>query len=477
MEGKADLTVRGLWGEILAELHTRNSEDDRAKLWLGMIRVASEDAAEVTLAVPNNFVQTRVEGYVIEALTAILLEKYDLRRKLRLRVDETLFEPETPTQIPTSASSRVRAAVAPTRPPRATPSRASRPPKAPSDAESGRLPFGLESFVVGRRHRMAYSSLRRALEEPGALFNPLILYGDTGIGKTHLLQGAYRELRTLQPDFAVQCVDGERFLSHFVFSLKNDRMKRFRERYRELDVLILDDFHLLADKKRTQEEFLHTFDALVHSGAQILIACNRHPQRIHGLIEPLVNRLGAGLALPLPAPDYDARVEILRRHDRILGADLGDEALSCVADSVRGNVRDLLGAFKLLVAHAATDKAEQRNREWATAILGDLLDETFRRWNPDQILARVAQYYRLSVESLLSRRRDRVTSLARRMAVYLCREFTHRSLNELGHLFQRDASTLRTADKRMRTELKEGSPLAASVQEILEGLGAPNSRS
>lgn len=472
MEGKADLTVRGLWGEILAELHTRDSKDDRAKLWLGMVRVASEDAAEVTLAVPNNFVHTRVEGYVIEALTAILLEKYDLRRKLLLRVDEALFEPETPTQRPTSASRRVRATVAPTRPPRT-----SRLPEEPSDAESERLPFGLESFVVGRRHRMAYSSLRRALEEPGTLFNPLVLHGDTGIGKTHLLQGAYRELRAHQPDLAVQCVDGERFLSHFVFSLKNDRMKRFRERYRELDVLILDDFHLLADKQRTQEEFLHTFDALVHSGAQILIACNRHPQRIHGLIEPLVNRLGAGLALPLPAPDYDARVEILRRHDRILGANLGDEALSCVADSVRGNVRDLLGAFKLLVAHAKSDETAHRNREWATAILGDLLEETFRRWNPDQILARVAQYYRLSVESLLSRRRDRVTSLARRMAVYLCREFTHRSLNELGHLFQRDASTLRTADKRMRTELKEGSSLAASVQEILEGLGVPNSGS
>ena len=249
-------------------------------------------------------------------------------------------------------------------------------------------------------------------------------------------------------------------------------MAKFRKRYRDLDVLIVDDLQLLADKRKTQEEFLHTLDALVHAGAQIVVSCDRPPDRIAGFIDPLVRRLKSGLVVPLQVPDYDARLEILRRHDVVLGGNLGDEVLAYAADSVRGSVREILGALKLLTAHAAED-AGPRDPSWAMVVLRHIVDKSCRRLTPDDIVHRVAQYFRLSPETLLSTRRDRVTALARHVAIYLWREFTHASLSELRAVFQRHPSTLRSADGRVRDALAEGEGLAATVQEIVEGLVSP----
>jgi chromosomal replication initiator protein len=506
-------TVASIWHEVLGELRARRAgvntgapsmidSGDRAgavpasafaEPWMGMVRVAAEDTTTVTLAVANAFALGRVQKNLLGALQNVLRDKYGLGLRIELRVDPELFtKPADPEQDVHDVSSGCRTmdraarlglpskslAAEPVTASDLAPTGAIRAARAPTAApripgpaldEDGPGMFGLESFVVGRRHRMTYSAVLRVVKRPGSLFNPLVIHGTPGVGKTHLLRGTYLELRRKRPDLRVRLLDGERFLSHFVFHVKNDGMSKFRQRYRELDVLILDDLQLLADKIKTQEEFLHTFDALVHSGAQVVVSCPRLPEQIPGLIGPLVSRLNSGLVVPLHAPDYDARLEILRRHDRVLGGNLGDEALGCVADSVRGSVRELLGALKLLTAHAGECDGP-RDRAWSTGILRDLVDQSFRRTTPDQIIARVAQYYRLSVPAILSERRDRVTSLARHLAVYLCREFTHCSLNELRRVFNRDSSTLRSADKKVRRALSAGDDLASTVQEIVEGL-------
>lgn len=505
MEKKKSVSrVTPIWPEVLGELSARQGAPDvggygsatagasetgadRAFVgpWMRLVRVVEEDGHVLTLAVANTFVLGRVQKNLLAPLEAVLSEKFGFGLKIELRVDADLFRQSAtdvgavsgPSTSPLHAQDPAvdcqqpvaRAAVAPTAAPR-LPERVGDGVTSRDDHAS-RL-FGLESFVCGRRQRMAYSAVQRVLEGPGCLFNPLVIHGTSGVGKTHLLRGIASELQSKHPGLRVRCLDGERFLSHFVFHVRSEGMAKFRQRYRDLDVLIVDDLQLLADKRKTQEEFLHTFDALVHAGAQIVVSCDRPPDRIAGFIDPLVSRLKSGLVVPLQVPDYDARLEILRRHDVVLGGNLGDEVLAYAADSVRGSVREILGALKLLTAHAAED-AGPRDRSWAMGVLRHLVDQSCRRLTPDAIVHRVAQYFRLSPETLLSTRRDRVTALARHVAIYLCREFTHASLSELRAVFQRDPSTLRSADGRVRDALAEGEGLAATVQEIVEGLVPP----
>jgi chromosomal replication initiator protein len=317
------------------------------------------------------------------------------------------------------------------------------------------LPTGLNSryrfdnFVLGKSNELGYAAASQIAQKPGEAYNPLLLYGSTGLGKTHLLHAIGNEIREQNPSTKVLYLDSERFVSDMIKALRHGAIDNFKKHYRSAGALLIDDIQFFAGKKSTQEEFFHTFNALLDSKQQIVLSCDRYPKEVEGLEARLRSRFGWGLTVAIEPPDFETRVAILMNKAQEKGVQLKESVAFLVAKRLRSHVRDLEGALNTLIANARFSGREI-TESFAREVLRDLLTVHDRLITIENIQKTVCEYYKIRMAELLSKRRHRSIARPRQMAMSLCKELTQHSLPEIGDAFGgRDHTTVLHACRKI----------------------------
>jgi chromosomal replication initiator protein len=322
-----------------------------------------------------------------------------------------------------------------------------------------RLRHEIETFVVGQSNQLAFNTAIYVAEFPGAQYNPLFLHGGCGLGKTHLLQGLCRRFISHHPTKRWTYLTGEEFTNEFLTSLRGNKIDVFRRKMRELDLLVIDDVHFLGGKKATQEEFLHTFNAIEAMGRQVVIASDDHPKMIEEFGESLINRFVSGMVVRIDPPNFATRCEILRSLSLRGGMCLSEEVVGWIARRVTQNVRELEGAITRVAAFVKLT-GRVPDAEMAHDALGDLDRQLVAPVRPDNILQSVCDYFGLENKDLMSGRRQRTISLARSVAMYLVRKTAKLSFPEIGtRMGKRNHSTVISACRRIERAVVRNEPL------------------
>ena len=311
-----------------------------------------------------------------------------------------------------------------------------------------------ESFVEGKSNHFAKAAAIQVAENPGQAYNPLFIYGGVGLGKTHLMHAIGHVIKARDPNARVTYVHSERFVSDMVKSLQHNTMNEFKASYRSLSALLIDDIQFFAGKDRSQEEFFHTFNALLEGQNQIILTCDRYPKEVAGLEERLKSRFGWGLTVAIEPPELETCVAILISKAQAAGVELPDEVAFFIAKRIRSNVRELEGALRRVIANARFT-GQPITLDFAKEALKDLLTLQARLVTLENIQKTVADYYKVRVADLLSQRRNRSIARPRQVAMTLAKELTQHSLPEIGDAFGgRDHTTVMHACKRIK-ELQE----------------------
>ena len=326
-------------------------------------------------------------------------------------------------------------------------------PKSQSNVSFGmnlKEQFCFESFVEGKSNEVAKAAAIQVAGNPGAYHNPLFFYGDSGLGKTHLMHSIGNEVRKQQPDAKVLYVSSEKFVRDMVDALRLHAMDHFQDHYRSVDVLLVDDIQFIAGKGRSQEEFFHMFNALLDNGKQVILSCDRYPKDIPNMEDRLISRFGHGLTVTIDLPDLETRVAILMSKALSFGVEISHEVAFYIAKYIRSNVRELEGALRRVVTHSRVTKKEITPK-FVSETLKDIISIQHRLIKVDNIQKVVADYYNLKVSDLLSKQKSRDIARPRQVAMTLAKELTTHSLPEIGNFFGgRDHTTVMHAVKTVR---------------------------
>jgi chromosomal replication initiator protein len=373
----------------------------------------------------------------------------------------------TPTRSPEYAESRAADPVSP--PPL-------RPESVPGgrqagvkDGEAARLnpKYLFETFVIGSSNRFAHAAAVAVAEAPAKAYNPLFIYGESGLGKTHLLHAIGHYTRSLYPGTKVRYVSTEEFTNDFINAIRDGKQDLLRRRYRDIDILMIDDIQFLENKEGTQEEFFHTFNALHNSNKQIVISSDRPPKQLTTLEDRLRSRFEWGLITDVQPPELETRIAILRKKAIQEGLNAPSEVLEFIASTISTNIRELEGALIRVTAFASLNRAPV-DFPLAEAVLRDLIpDSGGSEITTATIMAQTAAYFGLSMEDLCGTSRSRVLVTARQIAMYLCRELTDLSLPKIGQQFGgRDHTTVMHADRKIRSLMAERRSIYNQVTEL-----------
>ena len=317
--------------------------------------------------------------------------------------------------------------------------------------------FTFETFVEGKSNQLARAASMQVAENPGGAYNPLFLYGGVGLGKTHLMHAIGNEIVRRNPGAKVAYLRSERFVADMVKALQLNAINEFKRYYRSVDALLIDDIQFFARKERSQEEFFHTFNALLEGGQQVIVTCDRFPKEIVDMEERLKSRFGWGLTVMVEPPELETRVAILMKKAEQANVRLSSEAAFFIAQKIRSNVRELEGALRLVIANAHFTGSEI-TPPFIRESLKDLLALHEKQVSIDNIQRTVAEYYKIKVADLLSKRRTRTVTRPRQVAMSLAKELTNHSLPEIGEAFGgRDHTTVLHACKKI-VELQESDP-------------------
>ena len=432
-------------GALVKDILTRLQDKigpQKLNAWFRNGTSLSLQTEHVRLAVPNPFVANWVETHYLTELTAAVGEVVGYSKPIVVVVDPALSGELRRSQLDTQAQLVNRANQGQTR--------RDMPPRR-------QLRHDLDDFVVGTSNRLAWSAA--AMVAAGkASFNPLFIHGPCGVGKTHLLQGVCNQAQHNRQSLSWRYVTGEEFTNEFIQALRHKRIEQFRARYRNLDLLAIDDVHFLSAKKATQDEFLHTFNAITSAGKTVIMASDAAPRMVGELNEQLVSRFAAGMVVKIEPPDHATRLEILRRKASTMRVKVTAQALEFIARHVRGSVRELEGALVKVVALAALERSEVSDQLAASA-LADYLARTDSAVTLGDIEASVAAWFGISVADLHSSRRTRTVSTARMLTMFLARRRTQMSYPEIGQAMGKNHSSVILAVQRMEGLLSRGEQL------------------
>ncbi|NNM62018.1 MAG: chromosomal replication initiator protein DnaA [Steroidobacteraceae bacterium] len=314
--------------------------------------------------------------------------------------------------------------------------------------------FTFDTFVEGKSNQLAKAAAVQVAGNPGKAYNPLFIYGGVGLGKTHLMHAVANELRARNAGVRLAYVHSERFVGDMVKALQHNTINDFKTSYRSLDALMIDDIQFFAGKERSQEEFFHTFNALLESQQQVILTCDRYPKEVDGLEERLKSRFGWGLTVAIEPPELETCVAILMSKAALSHVDLPEEVAFFIAKRIRSNVRELEGALRRVVA-TSNFTGRPITQEFAKEALRDLLALQEKLVTVENIQKTVAEYYKIRIADLLSKRRNRSIARPRQVAMALAKELTNHSLPEIGDAFGgRDHTTVLHACRRIK-ELRE----------------------
>ncbi len=309
--------------------------------------------------------------------------------------------------------------------------------------------YRFSNFVTGKSNELGFAAAQQVAKKPGSAYNPLLLYGGTGLGKTHLLHAAGNFIHKRNPTAKVLYLHSERFVSEMIQALRRDSIEGFKQHYRSAEALLIDDIQFFAGKDRTQEEFFHTFNALLDSKQQIILTCDRYPKEVKGIEARLRSRFGWGLTVAIEPPDFETRVAILLNKAQERDITLDESVAFLIARRMQSNVRDLEGALNTLIANSRFT-GRSITEAFAREVLRDLLMVHERMITIENTQKTVAEYYKIRVSDLLSRRRSRNIARPRQMAMALSKELTEHSLPEIGDAFGgRDHTTVLHACRKI----------------------------
>lgn len=321
------------------------------------------------------------------------------------------------------------------------------------------LKLKLENFIVGAKNELAYNAAKTVVNQSSSPFNPLFYHGGYGVGKTHLLQGICNEIACSRPQSRWLYVSAEDFANQYVLALKTKKLDTFRQRFRSLDVLAIDDIHFLASKNAMQEEFLHTFNSIDLAGKQIVLASDAHPKEIGALCEKLVSRFVSGMVVRIDPPDFDTRCRILMQRAEILGCNIRRDVVEYVAGAVSSSVRELEGALLKLIAYSTLSGGKI-----TLAAAKEVLSEHIARTDPvvhnSDITSAVAEFFEIKPADIYSAKKERTISLARSLAMYLTRRFTKMSFPEIGRAMgNKNHATVILACRKIEKAIQNNSEL------------------
>lgn len=415
------------WQTCLKTLE-KELQPQQFSTWIQPLQ-AVEDSDSLELLAPNRFVADWVKDNYLAHIEELLLSRgREPALSLSIRVGSN----------GASAAESLQ------------PSRQTRPAR-PSRRSSGNLNanFTFNSFVEGKSNQLARAAALQVAENPGKSYNPLFIYGGVGLGKTHLMHAIGHAGRERNRDLNVAYLHSEMFVADLVKSLQRHEINQFKHRYRSLDVLLIDDVQFFAGKEKSQEEFFHTFNTLLEGQNQVVLTCDRFPKEIDGIEERLKSRFSWGLTVAIDPPELETRVAIIKSKAETAGVLLPDEAAFFIAERFSANVRELEGALNRVIANANMI-AKPIDIELCKQALRDMLLVQDRQISLENIQKTVAQYYRIKVADLLSKKRSRSIARPRQMAMTLAKELTSHSLPEIGDAFGgRDHTTVLHACRRI----------------------------
>jgi chromosomal replication initiator protein len=326
--------------------------------------------------------------------------------------------------------------------------------------------YTFDTFVIGASNRFAHAATLAIAEAPARAYNPLFIWGESGLGKTHLLHAAGNYAQRLFPGMRVKYVSTEEFTNDFINSLRDDRKASFKRSYRDIDVLLVDDIQFIEGKEGIQEEFFHTFNTLHNSNKQIVISSDRPPKQLATLEDRLRTRFEWGLITDVQPPELETRIAILRKKAQMDRLDVPGDVLELIASSIERNIRELEGALIRVTAFASLNKTPI-DKSLAEIVLRDLIsDASTMQISTAAIMAATAEYFETSVEELRGPGKTRALAQSRQIAMYLCRELTDLSLPKIGQAFGRDHTTVMYAEKKIRGEMAERREVFDHVKEL-----------
>ena len=430
------------WDKILESIRDDNELSNVAfKTWLLPLKVFRIEGNILKITAPfeqaATYVENKYKTFLYVAVAEAMGEEYEIRI---ITEDEALkekpLEPETPK----------KAAAAPA-------------PKVAEEQKTNLNPrYTFDTFVIGSNNRFAHAAALAVAESPGKEYNPLFLYGGVGLGKTHLMHSVAHYILQQDPTKKVLYVTSEVFTNELIDSIRNgnnNRMTAFREKYRNIDVLLIDDVQFIIGKESTQEEFFHTFNALHSANKQIIISSDRPPKDMETLEARLQSRFEWGLIADISSPDYETRMAILRKKEELDGYNIDDEVIRYIATNIKSNIRELEGALNKLVALSNLEKREI-NISMAEEVLKDIISPNQKREvTPQVILEVVAEHYGISVSDIIGGKRNAEIVTPRQVVMYLCREITDTPYKAIGILLgNRDHSTIINGDGKVRKQLQ-----------------------
>jgi chromosomal replication initiator protein len=483
----ADVWARSLDG--LADLQIQPHQ----RAWLKLTRPLGLVENTALIATPNEFVKEQLETRLRALITQALSQQLGRDIQLAVTVDPTpqatmpITAPADDLRIGSIAmpgdheqeADRSAPASRPQDRTASEPGRADHDrhvampgggqgPQAPRPGGTRLNPkYTFETFVIGSSNRFAHAAAVAVAEAPAKAYNPLFVYGDSGLGKTHLLHAIGHYAQTLYPGLKVRYVSSEEFTNDFINMIRDGKQDGFRRRYRDVDVLLVDDIQFLENKEGTQEEFFHTFNTLHNASKQIVISSDRAPKRLVTLEDRLRSRFEWGLLTDVQPPELETRIAILRRKAIQEGLNAPPEVLEYIASRISTNIRELEGALIRVTAFASLNR-QSVDLQLAEIVLKDLIPEAAGpQITIATIMGQTASYFGLSIEDLCGTSRSRVLVTARHIAMYLCRELTDLSLPKIGQQFGgRDHTTVINADRKIRSLMAERRSIYTQVTEL-----------
>ncbi len=438
VEQPIELTAESLWTEVSGRLKGALNESTY-RTWFGEVQGIELTDDSFVLGVPNDFTREWIEGHFLELIRAAVRDATGQERRVQL----TIAEIDAPPDLARVPAQRI--------------------------ADTGlNTKYTFDLFVIGSSNRFAHAAALAVAEAPAQAYNPLFIYGGTGLGKTHLLQAVAQYVMEHPGDMSVRYVTSESFVNDFINSLRDKRIEGFKQRYRNYDLLLIDDVQFFEGKERIQEEFFHTFNSLYESGSQIVLSSDRPPKEIATLEERLRSRFEWGLITDIQPPDLETRIAILRKKVKTDGIHIADpQLLTFIAGRISTNIRELEGALTRVVAFASLT-----GRPMTAELAQDVLKDVFPQGDAPQVTIEriqevVCDRFGMSIDELCSHKRSQNIVYPRQVAMYLSRELTDSSLPRIGrHFGDRDHTTVLHANTKIQRMIKADRSVYNLVQEL-----------
>lgn len=471
------------WTTVISQMLKDDDIGPSVKAFLSTTRPLGDLEGTILVAVPNDFTKNFIEKNAYDTICKALSAHVGRDVRIAITVDPTL-NPESETgnaadnegeQLPAAVESveeaeGANAVEVPATPPT---TRATQPQPNPNmgiDLSGSRLnpKFTFDTFVTGSSNRFANAAATAVSEQPAKAYNPLFIYGESGLGKTHLLHAIGNYALSLYPKMKVKYVSSEEFTNDFINSIRDDRAEEFQRRYRQVDILLIDDIQFIQGKEQTVEEFFHTFNTLHNSNKQVVITSDVPPKKLEGLGDRMRSRFEMGLLTDIQPPDLETRIAILRKKAQAENLDVSADVLEFIASRISSNIRELEGSLLRVTAYAQITH-QDINRSLAEVVLKDVLSD------PDDteitiamIMGQVSDYFQVSIEQMSSADRSRQIVEARQIAMYLCRELTELSLPKIGQAFGgRDHTTVMHANKKISQQMTMKREVYNHVTELI----------